>query len=330
MKLCVTGGAGFIGSNFVELVQRERPDYSVTVLDKLTYAGRRDNVPEGVGFVQGDICDTQAVAQATVGCDAIVNFAAESHVDRSLLGAGDFVQTDVFGVYVLLEAARTEGAKFLQVSTDEVYGDVETGHSVETDGLAPRSPYAASKAGGELLAHSYFISHGLPVIITRGSNTFGPRQYPEKLMPLFITNALQGLPLPLYGDGQQKRDWLYVEDHARGILHALENGEAGEAYNIGGGNERTNREVTTAILESLGLDDSLLRHVADRPGHDRRYALNSGKLKAMGWKPRDDWNAAIAETTAWYRDNEAWWRSIRDDAEYQSFYKANYAARLKS
>lgn len=329
MKLCVTGGAGFIGSNFVELVQRERPDYSVVVLDKLTYAGRRDNVPENAGFVHGDICDASAVAQATAGCDAIVNFAAESHVDRSLLGAGDFVQTDVFGVYVLLEAARAQNAKFLQVSTDEVYGDVETGHSVESDGLEPRSPYAASKAGGELLAKSYFVSHGLDVIITRGSNTFGPRQYPEKLMPLFITNALQGLPLPLYGDGLQKRDWLYVEDHARGVLHALENGAAGEAYNIGGGNERTNREVTTAILGSLGLDDSLLRHVADRPGHDRRYALDSGKLKAMGWQPRFAWDEAVAQTAAWYQGNETWWRSIRDDAEYQDFYKANYAARLK-
>ena len=329
MKLCVTGGAGFIGSNFVELVHRERPDFDVTVLDKLTYAGRRDNIPEGAGFVHGDICDPAAVAEATAGCDAIVNFAAESHVDRSLLGAGDFVQTDVYGVYVLLEAAKNQGAKFLQVSTDEVYGDVETGHSVETDPLEPRSPYAASKAGGELLAKSYFVSHGVDVIITRGSNTFGPRQYPEKLMPLFITNALQGLQLPLYGDGLQKRDWLYVEDHARGVLHALENGTAGEAYNIGGGNERTNREVTTAILAALGLDDSLLRHVADRPGHDRRYALDSSKLKAMGWSPRLDWSEAVAETARWYRNNTAWWQSIRDDAEYKSFYQANYAARLK-
>ncbi|HEX8552820.1 MAG TPA: dTDP-glucose 4,6-dehydratase [Abditibacteriaceae bacterium] len=329
MKICVTGGAGFIGSHFVHLIARERPDWKIVVLDKLTYAGRRDNVPESVEFVHGDICHLADAARAVEGCDIVFNFAAESHVDRSLLTAGDFVQTDVYGVFVLLEAARTTGARFVQVSTDEVYGDIENGRSVETDPLAPRSPYSSTKAGGELLARSYFVSHGVPVIITRGSNTFGPRQYPEKLMPLFITNAMQDLPLPMYGDGLQRRDWLFAEDHARGILCAAENGEAGEAYNIGGGNERTNRDVTYAILNALGKDESLIRHVADRPGHDRRYALDCTKLHALGWTPHHSFDESVEQTVAWYQQNEAWWHAIRDDDEYQTFYTTNYAARLK-
>ena len=331
MKICITGGAGFIGSHFVELVLRERPSWNLVVLDKLTYAGRRDNVPEDarIEFVEGDICNGEDAARALSGCDIVFNFAAESHVDRSLLTAGDFVQTDVYGVYVLLEAARAANAKFVQVSTDEVYGDIETGHSVETDSLAPRSPYSSTKAGGELLARSYFVSHGLDVVITRGSNTFGPRQYPEKLMPLFVTNALQGLPLPLYGDGLQRRDWLFAEDHARGILCAAERGESGEAYNVGGGNERTNREVTTAILNALNLDDSLIRHVEDRPGHDRRYALDCSKIASLGWQPQTGFDDGVLQTVKWYQDNSDWWQSIRNDGEYQKFYKSNYAARLK-
>jgi dTDP-glucose 4,6-dehydratase len=331
-KVLVTGGAGFIGSNFVRILLRERSDWQVVVLDKLTYAGRRENVPEGAEFVHGDIADPEAVARAMQGCTHVFNFAAESHVDRSLMsgagGAGAFVQTDVYGVYVLLEEAKRQGVeRFVQVSTDEVYGDVPEGHSGENDPLAPRSPYSATKAGGELIARSYFVSHNLPVIITRGSNTFGPYQYPEKLMPLFITNALQDLFLPLYGDGLQRRDWLYVEDHARGILCAAEKGTPGEAYNIGGGNERTNRDVTSIILNLLDKTDALIKHVSDRPGHDRRYAVDSNRLKGLGWQPGGDFESNLAATVHWYRDNEQWWRAIRDDAEYQSYYKANYEKR---
>lgn len=334
-KILVTGGAGFIGSNFVELVLRERPDWQVAVFDKLTYAGRRENIPSDarVTFIEGDICDSAAVGPAMEGCSFVFNFAAESHVDRSLMngaaGAGAFVQTDVFGVYVLLEEARRQNlTRFVQVSTDEVYGDIPEGHSFEGDALCPRSPYSAAKAGGELLAHSYFVSHGLPVVITRGSNTFGPRQYPEKLMPLFVTNALRDLPLPLYGDGLQQRDWLFVEDHARGILAAAESGENGEAYNIGGGNERTNRAVTDIILQLLQKPSSLVRHVADRPGHDRRYSVSSDKLKALGWQPHTDFESAMQATVSWYRDNTQWWESIRQDAEYRAYYQANYQKRL--
>jgi dTDP-glucose 4,6-dehydratase len=331
-KILVTGGAGFIGSNFVRVVLRERTDWQVVVLDKLTYAGRLENVPEGVEFIQGDIADAEVVARAMAGCHYVYNFAAESHVDRSLMsgagGAGAFVQTDVYGVYVLLEEARRQNVeRFIQVSTDEVYGDVSEGHSLESDPLAPRSPYSATKAGGELIARSFFVSHDVPVIITRGSNTFGPYQYPEKLMPLFITNALQDLGLPLYGDGLQRRDWLYVEDHARGILCAGEHGIAGEAYNIGGGNERTNRDVTGLILNFLEKPDTLIKHVSDRPGHDRRYAVDSGRLKSLGWQPKVAFEENLAATVAWYRDNETWWRAIRDDSEYQSFYRANYEKR---
>jgi dTDP-glucose 4,6-dehydratase len=323
-------GAGITGALLAERLSRE--GWDVVVLDKLTYAGRRENVPDGARFVHGDICDENAVADAMDGCTHVFNFAAESHVDRSLMsgkgGAGAFVQTDVFGVYVLLEAARKIGVQcFVQVSTDEVYGDVPLGHSVESDALAPRSPYSSTKAGGELIARSYFVSHGVPVIITRGSNTFGPYQYPEKLVPLFITNALQDAPLPMYGDGQQKRDWLFVDDHARGILQAAERGEPGEAYNVGGGNERTNFDITHRILDLLGKPESLIKRVADRPGHDRRYAVDSGRLKGLGWAPQGDFEANLAKTVAWYQENEAWWRAIRDGAEYQSFYLANYEKR---
>jgi dTDP-glucose 4,6-dehydratase len=335
-QVLVTGGAGFIGSNFVRVVANERPDWNIVVIDKLTYAGRRENLAglEGVRFVEGDICDPKAVSEAMEGCTHVFNFAAESHVDRSLMagagGAGAFVQTDVFGVYVLVEEAKKRGVqRFIQVSTDEVYGDVETGYSKETDSLEPRSPYSASKAGGELLAGSYFVSHGVPVIMTRGSNTFGPYQYPEKLLPLFVTNALDGRHLPLYGDGLQKRDWLFVEDHARGILHAAEHGEPGEAYNIGGGNEKTNREVTHLILQVLGLGEDLIKHVADRPGHDRRYALDCAKLQGLGWAPRQTFEEAMRATVEWYRDNQDWWRSIRDGEDYKAYYKSNYAHRLK-
>jgi len=335
--ILVTGGAGFIGSNFVRYILSERPDWQVRVLDKLTYAGRLENLADvwdesRLRFFKGDICNAEVVAEAMQGCTHVFNFAAESHVDRSLMGgeegAGAFVQTDVFGVYVLLEAAkRFEVEKFIQVSTDEVYGDVETGHSVETDPLVPRSPYSSAKAGGELIARSYFISHGVPVIITRGSNTFGPYQFPEKLIPLFVTNAIDDKQLPIYGDGLQRRDWLYVEDHCSGILAASEKGEIGQAYNVGGGNERTNREITYEILELTGKPESLIKQVADRLGHDRRYALDCEKLKSLGWTPNHSFENAIARTIEWYKSREDWWRPITSGESYKEYYGSNYEKR---
>jgi len=334
MKILVTGGAGFIGSNFVRLVEAQHPDWQVAVIDKLTYAGRVQNL-EGTRatFIEGDICDPAVVSHAMEGCDMVFNFAAESHVDRSLMGdpnlAGAFVQTDVYGVYVLCEAAKKAGvSRFIQVSTDEVYGDVEHGYSLETDPLEPRSPYAASKAGGELIARSYFISHGLPVITTRGSNTFGPYQFPEKLIPLMTTNAIDDGPLPIYGDGLQRRDWIYALDHALGILIAGEEGTPGEAYNVGGGNERFNKDVIFDILRLLGKPDSLVKHVEDRAGHDRRYALSFDKIKALGYAPRFEFASALEQTVNWYRDREDWWRPIRDGADYKDFYARQYAKRL--
>jgi dTDP-glucose 4,6-dehydratase len=334
-RVLVTGGAGFIGSNFVRLLAAGRPAWEIVVLDKLTYAGRVENLGAArenprVRFIRGDICDAAIVAQAMDGCALVFNFAAESHVDRSLLGsdAGSFVQTDVFGVYVLLEEARRRGLeRFVQISTDEVYGDVPEGFSREDDALEPRSPYAASKAGGELLARSYFVSHGVPVVITRGSNTFGPYQYPEKLLPLFITNAIDDRPLPLYGDGLQRRDWLFVDDHCRGVLLAAEQGAPGEAYNIGGGHERTNLEVTSLILRELQKPESLIERVADRPGHDRRYALDCAKIRQLGWQSSAAFEANVAATVAWYRENEAWWRSIKSGDEYEKYYRRNYSGR---
>lgn len=340
-KVLITGGAGFIGSNFVHLLRLERPDWDIVVLDKLTYAGRLENLASVENdaqfrFVRGDICDAKSVSDAMDGCTLVFNFAAESHVDRSLMGdpahAGAFVQTDVYGVYVLLEEAKRQKVKkFVQVSTDEVYGDVSEGHSVETDPLEPRSPYSASKAGGELIARSYFVSHDMPVVITRGSNTFGPYQYPEKLLPLFVSNALDDQQLPLYGDGLQRRDWLFVEDHGRGILAAGERGRAGEAYNIGGGNEKTNREVTELLLQVLGKSSSLIKPVGDRPGHDRRYALNCEKAKLnLDWQPQSTFEDAMTRTVEWYRDNQDWWRAIRSGEDYQQYYQRNYGSRDKA
>ena len=336
-KILVTGGAGFIGSNFVRLVLAEEPSWQVVVLDKLTYAGRLENLADVSGdpryqFVHGDICDPVVVAQAMQGCHIVFNFAAETHVDRSLIGdpahAGAFVQTDVFGVYVLLEEAKRRGVeRFLQVSTDEVYGHVGENYSREDDPLVPRSPYSASKAGGELVARSYFISHGVPVVVTRGSNTIGPYQYPEKLVPLFTTNAMDDKRLPLYGDGQQLRDFIYAEDHARAILMVAKEGVVGEAYNVGGGSERTNRETTEKILQVLGKPASLIQYVADRPGHDRRYALNCEKIHALGWQPRYNFDSAMQATVEWYRGHEEWWRPLKESADYQEYYKKNYAAR---
>ena len=339
-KVLVTGGAGFIGSNFVKLLREERPDVDVVVLDKLTYAGRMENLAAYQNdaqfrFVKGDICDVSDVREAMIGCDTIFNFAAETHVDRSLMGdeslAGAFIQADVYGVYILLEEAKRQNVSlFLQVSTDEVYGDVESGHSVETDPLEPRSPYSAAKAGGELIARAYGISHKVPVIITRGSNNFGPNQYPEKLIPLFITNAIDDLQLPLYGDGMQRRDWIYVEDHCRGILLAAEKGTAGETYNVGGGNEMANRDITYAILGLLGKDESLIRHVQDRPGHDRRYALSTQKLRALGYAPQRSFEDDLASTVAWYQQNENWWRPLKSEGEFKKYYGRNYDDKMKS
>ncbi|MGI5835212.1 MAG: dTDP-glucose 4,6-dehydratase [Chloroflexota bacterium] len=331
-RLLVTGGAGFIGSNFVRYMLNEHPDYQIIVLDKLTYAGNLANLEDVSGnpryqFVRGDICDQQLVDSLVAEVDAIVNFAAETHVDRSIMDAGSFIQTDVYGTFVLLEAARKhEISRFLQVSTDEVYGDIPVGSSKEQDPLRPRSPYSASKAGGEMMVQAYHTTYGLPVLITRGSNTYGPYQYPEKLIPVLITNALDNMELPIYGDGQQVRDWLHVLDHCSGIDVVLHNGKVGEAYNIGGGNERANLDITGKVLDLLDKPRSLIRFVKDRPGHDRRYSLDCSKLHSLGWKPARDFDQGLSETVQWYVANESWWRPLKS-GEYWEYYKSNYAGR---
>jgi dTDP-glucose 4,6-dehydratase len=327
MRILVTGGAGFIGSHFAK--RRAGAGDQVVVLDKLTYSGNRANL-EGaeVDFVQGDIADRAAVSAAAEGCDAILNFAAETHVDRSIFGAAEFIETDVLGTYVLLDHAREHGLRFLQVSTDEVYGDVPEGaSSKEDDPLRPSSPYAASKAGGDLQVLAAVRTYGVNASITRGSNTYGPNQYPEKIIPLFVTNALDGESLPLYGDGRQSRDWLHVDDHCAAIELVLEEGRAGDVYNIGGGEEIENRDLTARILELTGRDESLIRHVEDRPGHDRRYSLDTSKLRALGWKPERSLVDGLPETVAWYRDNRDWWEPIKS-GEYLAYYRRQYAARL--
>jgi len=329
MRLLVTGGAGFIGSEFVRMTLREHPEDWVVVLDKLTYAGNERNLDSvrddpRFRFVRGDICDPEAVGALAGETDAIVNFAAESHVDRSLQAPGQFVLTDVYGTHVLLEAARAaRHRRFLQVSTDEVYGEVLEGRSRETDPLRPRSPYSASKAGAELLIQAYRTSHGFPAIVTRGSNTYGWNQYPEKIVPLFITNALEGRPLPLYGDGGAVRDYLFVEDHARGIDTALRRGSPGEDYNVGAGSEVSGIEVADTVLRLLGLPAELKQRVADRPGHDRRYALDSSKLRALGWAPAVPFAQGMERTVSWYRDHEEWWRPLKN-GEFWAFYQRNY------
>lgn len=335
-KLLVTGGAGFIGSNFVRYMLEKYPNYSITVLDKLTYAGNLANLadveakysPAGrYRFVKGDIADPKAVADAMTGCQYVLNFAAESHVDRSIEEPGAFIQTDVYGTYILLEEARRTGVeRFLQVSTDEVYGHVPSGSSKETDNLEPRSPYSASKAGGEMIAQAYFITYGLPVIITRGSNNYGPYQYPEKLIPLFITNALEDKSLPVYGDGQQIRDWIYVLDHCSGIETALHKGQPGESYNVGGGNERTNLEITNMVLELTEKPNTLITYVKDRPGHDRRYSLDTTKLRALGWQPQYKLDDALRETVRWYLDNRQWWEPLKS-GEFKEYYDRQYVKR---
>ncbi len=335
MKILVTGGCGFIGSNFVRLVLAERPGWEVVNLDKLTYAGRLENLADVAEnarytFVRGDICDADAVREAMAGCRLAVNFAAETHVDRSLLGAAHFIDTDMKGVLVLLEEARRTGLeRFVQISTDEVYGSIAQGSFTEDCVLNPRNPYAASKAGGDRLAFAYWATYRVPVVITRASNNYGPYQYPEKLIPLFVTNALRDEPLPLYGDGRNVRDWLHVLDHCRAILFVLEHGTDGEVYNIAGGNERENIGITREVLRLLGKPESLIRPVADRVGHDRRYSLDAGKLRALGWAPRVPFEGGLAETVRWYVKNEGWWRPIKDhDGEFRRYYHEQYGGRL--
>ena len=326
MRVLVTGGCGFIGSHFVRRLVAGGDD--VVVLDKLTYSGRKENL-DGIGceLHVGDIADPEAVARAAAGCEAIVNFAAETHVDRSILEAGDFIRTDVYGTHVLLERAREAGLRFLQVSTDEVYGDVPPGvSSTEADPLRPSSPYSASKAGGDLQVLAYVRTYGVNASITRGANTYGPYQYPEKLVPLFVTNAIEGLPLPVYGDGRQRREWLHAEDHCAAVELVLREGEPGGVYNVGG-EERENLDVIGRIVELTGADTALVRHVDDRPGHDRRYSVDSARVRALGWDPRREFEPGLAETVDWYRENRAWWEPIKS-GEYLDYYKRQYAERL--
>ena len=329
MRVLVTGGAGFIGSHFAKRLQRAGED--VVVLDKLTYSGNPANLEgSGIELVVGDICDPQVVEGAAKGCEAIVNFAAETHVDRSILGATDFGRTEFVGTQTLLELVRKINVRYVQVSTDEVYGDLEAGGSSrESDPLAPSSPYSVAKAAGDLHIPAYVRTFGVQACITRGSNTYGPNQYPEKLIPLFATNALVGEPLPLYGDGKQIRDWLYVEDHCAGIEAVLRRGRAGEIYNIGGGHEVENIEVAERIIELTGADPKLLQHVDDRPGHDRRYSLSCEKAKEeLGWEPVVSFAEGIEQTVAWYQANRAWWESIKSGEHYRAYYERQYAERL--
>jgi dTDP-glucose 4,6-dehydratase len=333
----VTGGAGFIGCNFVRYMLDTHPNIKVVVYDKLTYAGRLENLQDiqanyakRFEFVRGDICEAPAVEGtiAKYGIDTIVNFAAETHVDRSIMDPDAFIQTDVYGTYVLLEAARKGGnLRYHQISTDEVYGHIHGDHrSLENDGLAPRSPYAASKAAGDHMAHAYYITYGLPVTISRGANNIGPFQYPEKVVPLFVTNALAGEKLPVYGDGQQKRDYQYVMDHCSGIAAVLQHGAIGEVYNVGTGKEMTNLQMVEILLDELKLPHSLIQHVEDRQGHDRRYCMNVDKLLALGWEPEYTHEEAIRKTVRWYVDNRWWWEPIRS-GEFKAYYQRLYGDR---
>ncbi|CAN5643631.1 dTDP-glucose 4,6-dehydratase [soil metagenome] len=332
VEVLVTGGAGFIGSNFVRHALQAHSDWRITTLDKLTYAGRLENLREVMDdprheFVKGDVADPAVAAPLVQNSDLVVHFAAETHVDRSIMSAGDFITTDVYGTFVLLEAARQAPRlrRFVQISTDEVYGSVPRGSSTETDELRPRNPYSASKAGADRLAYSYWATYGVPVIITRASNNYGPNQFPEKVIPLFITNAIDDVPVPLYGDGLNERDWLHVVDHCRALDLLVEVGESGEVYNVGGGNEIPNVELTRRILRLVGKPESLIRPVADRPGHDRRYSLDTAKLRGLGWEPRVSFEEGLAETVQWYRENEWWWRPIKDkDAAFKTYYQRQY------
>src|SRR4051812_916076 len=322
IKVLVTGGAGFIGSNFVRWAHAAHPDWHITTLDKLTYAGRLENLREVMDsprhtFVKADIADAAIAAPLVRESHYVVHFAAETHVDRSILSAGDFIHTDVFGTFVLLEAAREarDLKMFVQISTDEVYGSVPTGASTEKDELRPRNPYSASKAGADRLAYSYWATYNVPVVITRASNNYGPNQFPEKVIPLFITNAIDDIPLPLYGDGLNIRDWLHVDDHCRGIQLVVEGGRAGEIYNIGGGTELTNYDLTGKLLEAMGADWDSVERVTDRKGHDRRYSVDISKISAeLGYKPEVPFEEGLARTVAWYKENRAWWEALKERA----------------
>ncbi len=338
-RILVTGGAGFIGSHFVRHILTKHDDYEVINLDKLTYAGNLDNLRDIEGsplakryrFVKGDVCDERLVGELVEQVDAVVNFAAETHVDRSLMEPAAFIRTDVHGTYVLLSAAAAAGGhieRFLHISTDEVYGDIPAPRlSQEGDPLRPRSPYSASKAGADMQCLAFIETYGLPVVIARPANNVGPNQYPEKMAPLFITNAMEDEPLPVYGDGQQRRDWLFVTDNCEALDLLLHKGEPGEVYNIGAGNERPNMAVVEGILALLGKPRDLIRFVEDRPGHDRRYALDWEKIRALGWSPRHDFNAALEETVAWYVNNRWWWEKIKSGA-FREYYEKQYGARL--
>lgn len=335
VEVLVTGGAGFIGSNFVRYALGRHQDWRITTLDKLTYAGRRENLHDVMNdarhtFVHGDIADAAVSGPLVEQSELVVHFAAETHVDRSILAAGEFIRTDVEGTFMLLEAARRAARlrRFVQISTDEVYGSVATGASTETDELKPRNPYAASKAGADRLAYSYWATYNVPVLITRASNNYGPYQFPEKVIPLFTTNAIDDIPVPLYGDGRNVRDWLHVDDHCRAIDLLLEHGTDGEVYNIGGGNDVMNVDLTNRILESLDKPLTLIKPVADRPGHDRRYCLDTSKLRSLGWAPQVPFDTGLRDTVDWYRRNDWWWRPIKEqDAAFRSYYQAQYERR---
>lgn len=321
MKLLVTGGAGFIGSNFTRWILAREPGVSVVNLDKLTYAGNPENL-KGLDagrhrFLRGDVADPAAVEEALSGCDALVHFAAETHVDRSIRDAEDFLRTNVQGTHTLLEAARKAALKrFVHISTDEVYGSLEEGEAGEDSPICPNSPYAASKAGADHLVRAYQVTYGLPAVVVRGSNNYGPRQFPEKFLPLLITNALEEAALPIYGDGKYVREWIFVEDFCEGIATVLKKGDPGQVYNIGSGDRRVNLDVVKMILEKMGKPQSLVRHVTDRLGHDRRYAISSGKLRALGWSPKHSFESGLDKTIEWYRDNEAWWRPLKKKAAH--------------
>ena len=334
-EVLVTGGAGFIGSNFVRRALDVHPDWRITTLDKLTYAGRMETLNDVIEhprhrFVRGDIADAAISAPLVKAAEIVVHFAAETHVDRSILEAGEFIRTDVIGTFVLLEAARAAAnlRRFVQISTDEVYGSIARGSSVETDELRPRNPYSASKAGADRLAYSYWATYGVPVTITRASNNYGPFQFPEKMIPLFITNALDDVPVPLYGEGLNIRDWMHVMDHCRGIDVVIERGQAGEVYNIGGGNEARNVDLTRLLLRVAGRPETLIKKVQDRQGHDLRYSLDTSKLRALGWQPEVPFEEGLVDTVRWYRENEWWWRPIKEeDPAFRAYYQTQYGSR---
>ena len=335
VNVLVTGGAGFIGSNFVRYALAGHSDWRVTTLDKLTYAGRLENL-KGVmdhprhTFVKGDVADRAVAGPLVKESNLVIHFAAETHVDRSILDAGEFITTDVYGTFVLLEAARQAPAlhRFVQISTDEVYGSVPEGSSREGDELRPRNPYSASKAGADRLAYSYWATYEVPVVITRASNNYGPNQFPEKVIPLFITNLIDDIPVPLYGDGLNERDWLHVLDHCRALDVVIAKGASGEVYNVGGGNHVRNIDLTRRLLALVGKPDSLVRRVPDRPGHDRRYSLDTTKLQELGWQPQVPFEQGLADTVKWYRENEWWWRPIKEqDPAFKAFYQSQYGGR---